>query len=106
MGNVISIEAAEILLKDDMEKVESFLNRTVLGDLGIKLKQNQFDALGSFIFNVGRAAFLKSTLLKKIKAGRPREEITTEFCRWTKDNGVVLRGLIARRKAEAELYCR
>ncbi len=97
--DVVNQKEAEKLLKEHLSVVESFIN-----NLNLNLTQNQFDAICSFVYNVGRTAFLKSTLLKQIKANTNSLEIAIQFKRWNKANGYVLPGLIARRKAEAELY--
>lgn len=96
----ISIEQAEDFLEDDVRPIEQKLNR-----LGINLRQGQFDALVSFIFNLGEGAFNRSTLKKKILASATDREITAEFKRWdkVKINGKYqsLEGLTRRRAAEA-----
>lgn len=69
------------------------------------LKQNQFDALVSFVFNVGPRAFVESTLLKKLNSG---QDVAPEFLRWhyVTRNGrkVASLGLYRRRKKERDLY--
>lgn len=73
--------------------------------------QGQFDALVSFAYNVGldidddnKAEGLgDSTLLKKHLRG-DYAGAAAEFARWNKAGGKVLKGLIRRRAAEAELY--
>lgn len=72
----------------------------------LALNQNQFDAICSFIYNMGGGAFMESTLRKKIIANASCDEITAQFMRWDKDNGEVLAGLVKRRKIEAELFCK
>lgn len=95
--DVINELQAEIYLQDDLRPCEDTLNL-----LKLQLNQNQFDALCSFIYNVGSGNFMKSTLLKKIKAGDPLAG--DELLKWTKVGGVELPGLVARRKAEYQLY--
>ena len=68
------------------------------------LRQCQFDALVSFVFNIGGGNFRKSTLLKKVKANPDDNSIMDEFLRWVYANGVVLPGLQKRRLAEMRLY--
>ena len=63
--------------------------------------QNQFDALVSFHYNTG--AIFTSTLTKKHQA-RDYAGARAEFGRWTKNAGLVMRGLVRRREAEAQLY--
>lgn len=69
-----------------------------------KVNQNQFDALTSFTYNVGTGAFGDSTLLRKLKVNPNDPTIRDEFMRWVYGGGVVLPGLVTRRKAEADLY--
>ena len=45
------------------------------------LNQNQFDALVSFVFNVGASAFKKSTMKKMLDAGMFKEA-ALQFYRW------------------------
>lgn len=69
----------------------------------IKINQNQFDALCSFIYNVGAGNFLTSTLLKKLNLG-DFKEASKQFLVWNKANGQVLEGLNRRRTAEKNLF--
>ena len=72
--------------------------------LKINFRQGQFDALVSFIFNLGIGNFNKSTLKRRILAGANDTAIANEFRRWNKAGGKVLPGLVARREAEAQLW--
>ncbi len=63
--------------------------------------QGQFDALVSFHYNTG--AIARATLTRKHKAGDHAGALR-EFARWNKAGGRVLKGLVRRRAAEAELY--
>jgi lysozyme len=69
-----------------------------------KVNQNQFDALVSIAYNIGLQALKGSTLIRKVNLDPNDKTIKNEFMRWTKANGKVLDGLLARRKEEAELY--
>jgi len=68
-------------------------------------KQNQFDAMVSFAYNLGPGNLSSSTLLKKHKAGDFKGAVA-EFAKWNKAAGKVLPGLTRRRAAEAALYLR
>lgn len=98
-GDVIDAQKAEQLLSDDLKEFEAAVNRECPG-----INQNQFDALVSFTFNCGTGNFLKSTLLKCVKANPANLNIRREFERWNKSGGMVLAGLMRRRRAEADLY--
>lgn len=73
--------------------------------------QGQFDALVSFAYNVGldidadtKAEGLgDSTLLRRHLAG-DYAGAARQFLLWNKNDGVVMRGLTRRRKAEVALY--
>ena len=68
---------------------------------GSPTNQAQFDALVSFHYNTG--AIARATLTAKHKA-EDIEGAATEFARWNRAGGRVLRGLVRRRSAEAALY--
>lgn len=98
----ISEAEASALLQEMLKQYEDIIHRNVK----VKLNQNQFDALVSFVYNLGETNFKKSTLLKKINTNPNDESISLEFAKWVKAGGRVLTGLVRRRKAEAELYFR
>ena len=98
-GMVITKAQAEEYLKADLIAFERYLN-----GLGLDLNQNQFDALVSFIYNVGTGNFSSSTLLRKIRMNHQDNSIMDEFLRWVYSKGRVLPGLQRRRLAEMKLY--
>ena len=98
LGQKITVEEAEQFFKEDLIIVENEINRH-----NLNINQNQFDALASFIYNVGIGNFKTSTLLKKIKANPNDKSIENEFKRWIYSGGKVLPGLIKRRNEEAKL---
>ena len=63
--------------------------------------QAQFDALVSFHYNTG--AIARATLTRLHRAGDHAGALR-EFARWNRAGGRVLRGLIRRRAAEAQVY--
>ena len=63
--------------------------------------QNQFDALVSFHYNTG--AIARATLTRRHIAG-DHAGAAREFARWNRAGGRVMKGLVRRRAAEAELY--
>ncbi len=69
----------------------------------VPLTQNQFDALISFVFNLGIGNFRTSTLLKKLNAG-DYTGAAKEFPPWVRADGKQLPGLIKRRDAEKALF--
>ena len=100
-GMKITTDEANVLLDEDLFKFEEAINNLV----EVELTQNQFDALASFVYNVGIGAFKSSTMLKKLNA-EDYEGASKEFPRWNKSNKKVLPGLTRRRNAERELFIR
>lgn len=100
-GLKITRAQAEHYLRTDV----AFFERGVVRLLGTtRVNQNQFDALCVFAYNVGLEALRNSTLLRLVRINPNDNEIRNQFMRWTRASGVVLNGLIRRRKAEADLY--
>ena len=95
----ISKAQAENLLRDDIRAAGQAVNRYVRAPL----TQPQFDALTSFIFNVGAAAFSRSTLKAVVNKGW-HGEVPGQMMRWVHAGGLRLTGLEKRRAAEAMLY--
>ena len=95
----ISKEEAEELLKQDVSIVELQVVNTVG-----KLAACKIDALVSFAYNVGVAAFRRSTLCRKVKANSDDASIRTEFGKWVYAGSKKLPGLVKRRAEEAEMY--
>lgn len=98
-GLKISDDRAEELLREDLAQADAAVNKLVT----MPLTQGQFDALVSFVFNVGAGAFGRSTLLKRLNAGGFQAAVE-QFDRWVYADGRKLRGLVSRRKTEAELF--
>lgn len=90
---------AEKQLMADLEHRELQIMELCLG-----INQNQFDALLSFLFNLGISNLKTSTLLKLARKNPNDFEIAYEFPRWNMAGGKVWPGLTRRRKSEASLY--
>jgi lysozyme len=100
LGDKISRDRADQLLFFQVKLFADEVRRTVKSNIN----DNQLGALVSFCFNVGGAAFAKSTLAKKVNANPSDSTIRNEFMRWTRGGGKVLPGLVKRREEEANLY--
>lgn len=92
-------EIAEAWLEADLQHAEESVSDLVK----VKLTDNQFAALVSFTFNVGRGALAKSTLLRKLNEGG-YSLVPACLKSWIFDNGKVIKGLVARRDAECNLW--
>ena len=90
---------AEALLRRDVETAE----RAVLRLIRAPLEDGQFDALVSFVFNLGGGALQRSTLRRNVNR-EEHDAVPHEFRRWVWAGGRKLKGLIRRREAEAGLY--
>jgi GH24 family phage-related lysozyme (muramidase) len=98
-GMDITEDEAEKILRRDLAKFEQAVNRMVT----VELTQNQFDALVSFVFNVGPGAFQRSTLLRHVNARR-FDRVPAAFMQWTRSKGRELPGLVKRRRDEVALW--
>ncbi len=95
----ISLNEAELLLRNDLATFERIVNRLVK----VQLNQKQFDALVSFTFNLGGGNLESSTLLRLVNRGEFREA-ANQFERWVYAKGRKLNGLVARRRAEKTIF--
>ncbi|WP_208432930.1 lysozyme [Bartonella taylorii] len=100
-GMCITQQQAEEILCEDLKQFENAVENAVT----VSLTDCQFAALVSFCYNVGTAAFCKSTLLKKLNQG-DYEAVPVELQKWNKVGGRPLRGLANRRAAEAGLWAK
>lgn len=100
-GLTITLKQAEEALEYDLNETAAKVDELVK----VELSDNQFGALVSFAFNVGLAAFAKSTLLRKLNKG-DNASVPAELARWNKNDGKVMQGLVNRRAAEAGLWAK
>jgi lysozyme len=98
-GMEITQEEAETLLQEEMHEYEGYINDMVK----VPLEQHQFDAMVSWVFNLGSGNLSSSTLLKKLNNSE-YDEVPAQIRRWNKAGGKVLDGLIRRREAEAKMF--
>lgn len=69
------------------------------------LSQEMFDALASFVFNVGHDNFAGSTLLRYVNA-EMHSDACVELLTWNKARGQFVPGLLNRRAMEVLIYAR
>lgn len=102
-GMRINEREAEALLQRDLRPREQSLSRIV----NVTINQNEFDALISFVYNVGVEAFRRSTARKRLNNGN-RIGAADALTWWNKAtiSGVLreVRGLTRRRAAERALF--
>ena len=87
------------MLKDELVEYEGYVNNLVT----VGLNQNQFDAMVSWVYNLGGGNLKASTLLKVLNSG-DYAGVPEQMLRWNKAGGKVLEGLTRRRQAEADLF--
>tara|TARA_X000001036_G_scaffold380859_1_gene372539 strand:+ start:2244 stop:2669 length:426 start_codon:yes stop_codon:yes gene_type:complete len=98
-GMTITEQQAEEMLKSELNEYEGYINNLVTAELN----QNQFDAMVSWVYNLGGGNLKASTLLKVLNAG-DYAGVPAQMMRWNKAGGKVLEGLTRRRQAEADLF--
>lgn len=102
-GAEVSEPDAEALLIYDLIAVAHAVNENAL----VPLTQNQFDALASFVFNIGTDAFRTSQVLARLNAGETLQAACAmELWRKVEFGGrrIVLDALVRRRSAEKTLF--
>lgn len=92
-------EEVDALLTQDLLRFEL----AVSSGVPYNLPQHKFDALVSFAFNVGREAFINSTL-RRMVVKEDEAEVLHNFRRWVWAKGKIHPGLIARREKEIKLW--
>lgn len=98
-GLTITKEQGDTLLRSDISAAATCVKSAVT----FPITQHQFDALVDFTFNLGRGAFLKSTLLKLVNAG-DIPGAANEFLKWVNAGGRRVEGLVRRRTGERALF--
>lgn len=97
----ISKIQADLLLRRDLAQFEATLNNYIAAR-GYELTQNQFDALVSFLYNVGSIRS-GSNLDAAIREGKPKV-VAANLEKYVYAGGQKLGGLVKRRKYEAYLF--
>lgn len=103
LKNVTEEQARELLHKDT-----AIAANAVKRLVKVPLTQNQFDALVSFVYNVGVGAFSKSNLLRQLNS-KNYAAAAQQFPVWNKmttpgGEKVVIAALVKRRAHEQELF--
>lgn len=110
-GMIITQDQADDLFKNDIEVFVNMLNSR----LEDNIEQYQFDALVSFLYNVGPGSVGIKDGLFVLRDGNPSTlwrmiesknfiGASQQFLQWTRSDGMILRGLVARRRSESLLF--
>lgn len=98
IGQTESKAECDRMLEDRLGEFLMYVDNKVV----VSIPDTRRAALASFTYNVGKGAFRRSTLLKKLNSG-DTIGACNELPRWIYDNGKKLRGLVRRRAAEREM---
>jgi len=106
-GHTKDVKERDSILKEDAEsmlvhELQEYCNDV---DIAVKvdLKQNEFDALVSWTYNLGPTNLNSSTMLRVLNEGN-HDEVPAQMKRWNKASGEVKQGLVRRREAEALMF--
>jgi lysozyme len=106
-GHTKDVKEGDSILKEDaesmlMHELQKYCNDV---DIAVKvdLKQNEFDALVSWTYNLGLTNLNSSTMLRVLNEGK-HNEVPAQIKRWNKASGQVKQGLVRRREAEALMF--
>ncbi len=78
---VAGLQWTDAQVADALRADVRIAEKAIVDNVKVFLTQDQFDALASFIFNVGTGAFKRSTLLKVLNLGNYKEA-AAQFDRW------------------------
>lgn len=101
----LSDAQATDLLINDINDTEKVINNLIK----VQLLQNQYDAIVSFVYNIGAKNFKNSTVLKYLNNNSYKSKIYNSvevaWKAWNKYNGNISEGLTRRRNLEWLLFC-
>lgn len=100
-GPDISVAQAEDWFNGDVLEAERAVDELV----EVEVTQGIYDALVSFVYNIGHPAFSDSKVRRMLNAGLWCDA-GEELARWNNDNGKPLQGLFRRRVEELTWYAR
>lgn len=98
-GMIITEEQALELLRNDLKISKNVVRHMV----DVELTQYEYDALVSFVFNLGGGNFQESTLRTWVNSEQ-HQKVPEELSKWVYTDGTKLNGLVRRRLAEGLMY--
>lgn len=93
-------EEIDALLRHDLLRFENGLSRLLPN---VHFRQNEYDALISFVFNLGLGTLQRSTLRQSLLR-KDKTKAAQEFLKYCYAGGKVIKGLQIRRLAEQKLF--
>lgn len=97
--NGLTMEQVYDLKRQDLVRFEN----TVRNFVRVPITQSMFDALVSWLFNVGTGRMASSTLGRVLNQGN-YNQAANELLKWNRAGGRVLAGLTRRREAERRMF--
>jgi lysozyme len=97
--DTIDEATASLLLAQDVQSAEN----TVNGNVSATLTQNQFDALVSFVYNIGAGAFLRGSVPQKLNNG-DIAGATLTMRQYINSGGTYSGVLVSRRDSEVNQF--
>lgn len=102
--NGITKEQADQLLRKELLSIQTSLDRFI-SRFGLKLSQNQYDALMSFTYNLGPNWMNNSSTFRDaVTEGAQGNDFIFAITMWCNAGGSIVPGLVQRRLCEANLY--
>lgn len=102
-GMTITREQSRELFDRDTDWAEEVVDKTMVGPNGEKPNDNQFNACVSLAFNIGKAGFAGSSVVRNWKAGKWKEA-GDAIALWNRDKFGVNNALVARRARETAMF--
>lgn len=96
-GDVLSEDQAKTILANLIQRVAASLTP----NLPPQVTQNQFDAVVSFVYNIGLTTFKANNIGKMFYNGL---NISDKFPLYNRSGGQIIQGLVSRRAKEQEIY--
>ncbi len=107
-GKKVTMQDQPVTKQQGRGMIVCYLNNIVLPDLQkhitVDLTQNQIDALGCLIYNIGVHGFDTSHVLSDINQGIMDRDLQTRWLAWNKSNSHFVPGLLARRQKEYNYF--
>lgn len=106
MGDTATDAQIDAWLREDVAEAEATIRRHLPACVLNEIPQRAFDALVSFVFNLGEQAFKNPdtgslTGIARALLSCDWQNVPAQMRRWVYDNGKKVRGLENRRKREA-----
>jgi lysozyme len=98
-GMTVTREQADFHLREAVDKFAAGIRPAITAPIN----ENQFGAFASLAYNIGPAAFRRSSALRRFNEGDVAGAADA-ILMWNKADGQVLRGLERRRKAERKMF--